>query len=96
MRKLQLILLLLLCCSTGRLTAQESRLELKSVPLETLVHFLRQEFQADIYSVKDPAEQSSFTVSAPRGQFFDAALDALRDKGYVISRYGDQYFLLHG
>jgi len=97
MRKLQLLLLLLLlCCNTGRLAAQESRLELKSVPLETLVHFLRQEFQADIYYVKDPAEQSSFTVSAPRGQFFDAALDALRDKGYVISRYGDQYFLLHG
>ena len=52
----------------GSLHAQE-RLELKRVELDSLVHFLRREFQPDIYYIKDQAEQSTFSVSAPRQQF---------------------------
>ena len=78
----------------GSLQAQEV-LELKRVELDSLVHFLRQEFQPDIYYVKDDAEQSTFSVSAPRQQFMEAAFSALREKGYVISSYGSARFILH-
>ncbi|MBR5723813.1 MAG: carboxypeptidase-like regulatory domain-containing protein [Bacteroidales bacterium] len=78
----------------GGLFAQEP-LELKRVELDSLVHFLRREFQPDIFYIKDAAEQSTFTVNAPRAQFLEAAFDALREKGYIISRYGSACFILH-
>ena len=81
-------------CLGGGLFAQEA-LELKRVELDSLVHFLRREFQPEIYYIKDAAEQSTFSVNAPRAQFLEAAFDALREKGYIISRYGSACFILH-
>ena len=78
----------------GGLSAQNV-LEVKRVELDSLVHVLRQEFQPDIYFVKDPAEQATFTVSAPRERFLEAAFDALREKGYIVSSYGTSRFILH-
>ena len=89
-----LCIFLSVACLGGSLFAQEP-LELKRVELDSLVHFLRREFQPDIYYVKDAAEQSTFTVNAPRAQFLEAAFDALREKGYIISRYGSACFILH-
>ena len=86
--------LLLAATLGGGLSAQDL-IEVKRVELDSLVRFLRQEFQPDIYYVKDAAEQSTFSVSAPRAQFLDAAFDALREKGYVISTYGSARFILH-
>ena len=89
-----LTLLLALCAGLSSLQAQET-LEVKRVGLDSLVRFLRKEFQPDIYYVLDEEEQSTFTVSAPRTGFMDAAMDALREKGYIISTYGGARFILH-
>ncbi|MBP5336518.1 MAG: carboxypeptidase-like regulatory domain-containing protein [Bacteroidales bacterium] len=94
MKRLLCTLLLAACLGGGSLSAQDL-LEVKRVELDSLVHFLRKEFQPDIYYVKDEAEQSTFSVSAPRAQFLDAAFDALREKGYIISSYGSARFILH-
>ena len=88
------ILLAAACLGGGSLHAQE-RMEVKRVELDSLVRLLRQEFHSDLYFIKDAAEQSTFTVSAPREAFQDAAFDALREKGYIISSYGSARFILH-
>jgi hypothetical protein len=94
MRRFFPALLLALLLGCGSLSAQDL-MELKRVELDSLVRFLRREFQPDIYYVKDDAEQSTFSVSAPRAQFLEAAFDALREKGYVVSDYGTARFILH-
>ena len=94
MRRFFPALLLALLLGSGSLSAQDL-MELKRVELDSLVRFLRREFQPEIYYVKDEAEQSTFSVSAPRAQFLEAAFDALREKGYVVSSYGSARFILH-
>ena len=94
MKRILFTLLLLAGSLGGSLHAQDL-LEVKRVELDSLVHFLRKEIQPDIYYVKDEAEQSTFTVSAPRAQFLEAAFDALREKGYIVSTYGTARFILH-
>ena len=94
MKRFLLPLLLAMSLGVGSLRAQEV-LEVKRVELDSLVHFLRREFQPEIYFIKDPAEQSTFSVSAPRDRFLEAAWDALREKGYVISSYGSARFIVH-
>ncbi len=95
MRRAFLILLSALLAGTAGLSAQE-RLEVRRVPLDSLVSFLNREFPEDFYVVKDEAEQATFSVSAPRGEFLDAAYAQLREKGYIISTYGDARFILRG
>ncbi|MBR6183955.1 MAG: TonB-dependent receptor [Bacteroidales bacterium] len=90
-----LLSILLAAAGAGTLSAQ-TPVEVKRVGLDSLVNFLRTEFHQEIYYVKDAAEQSTFSVSAPRTQFPDAAFDALREKGYTISSYGTVRFILHG
>ena len=80
--------------SVSLLSAQEV-LEVHRVELDSLISVLRNQFREDIYFVKDAAEQSTFTVRAPREAFMEAAFDALREKGYVISSYGSAWFVLH-
>ena len=94
MKKIICTLLLAAGLGGACLRAQDL-LELKRVELDSLIHFLRREFQPDIYYVRDEAEQSTFSVSTPRDRFFEAALDALREKGYIISSYGSARFVLH-
>ena len=94
MKRFTCILLLAACLGGGGLHAQDL-LEVRRVELDSLVRFLRKEFRPDIYYVKDEAEQSTFSVSAPRAQFLESAFDALREKGYVVSEYGSARFILH-
>ena len=94
MKKLAAVLLAAVF-SAALLQAQDY-LEVKRVSLDSLVHFLDREYPGSYYLVKDPAEQSSFTLSGTRSGFREAAVQAIREKGYVISSYGDSYFILHG
>ena len=94
MKRFTCILLLAACLGGGGLHAQDL-LEVRRVELDSLVRFLRKEFRPDIYYVKDEAEQSTFSVSAPRAQFLESAFAALREKGYVVSEYGSARFILH-
>ena len=94
MKRTILTLLLALGAGISSLQAQET-LEVKRVGLDSLVRLLRKEFQPDIYYILDEEEQSTFSVSAPRASFMEAAMDALREKGYIISTYGGSRFILH-
>ena len=92
----RIILILLAALSIGVLPlAAQNDLEIRRVGLDSLVRFLRKEFQQDIYFIKDDEEQSTFSVSAPRERFLEAALDRLRESGYVVSTYGGSTFILH-
>ena len=92
----RIILILLAALSMGALPlAAQNDLEIRRVGLDSLVRFLRKEFQQDIYFIKDDEEQSTFSVSAPRERFLEAALDRLRESGYVVSTYGGSTFILH-
>ena len=95
MKRILLILLSALGLGVFGAGAQDL-LEVKRVELDSLIRFLRKEIRPDIYIVLDEAEQSTFTVSAPRTEFLEAAFAALREKGYIISRYEGASFILHG
>ena len=95
MRKRFLTLLLLLPLLPAGLSAQDL-VEVRRVSLDSLVRFLDREFPEHYYCVQDAAEQATFSVSAPRAQFVDAAFEQLRSSGYVISSYGPYRFVLHG
>ena len=73
----------------------QGMLEVRRVGLDSLVHFLRREFNPEIYFIMDEKEQSTFTVSAPRDSFLESAFGKMREKGYVISSYGNAYFILN-
>ena len=92
MKKIATLLLLVLCA--GSLSAQDL-LEVKRVGLDSLVSFLRRECNPEIYYIPNTEEQASFTVSAPRASFLEAALAQLRENGYTTSRYGDMLFILN-
>ena len=94
MKRAVSILLATLFLGMAPLTAQDN-IEVRRVALDSLVRFLREGFHQDIYFIMDKEEQSSFSVSAPRDRFLDAALDRLRESGYVVSRYGSSIFILH-
>ena len=94
MKRIVLILLAALGIGAVPLAAQDN-LEIRRVGLDSLVRFMRNEFRQDIYYIMDEKEQSTFSVSAPREHFLEAALDRLRESGYVVSRYGGSIFILH-
>jgi hypothetical protein len=92
MRKALTVILLLV---SVRLAAQ-APLEVRRVSLDSLVSFLNREFPEDFYSVGYAEEQATFTVSAPRDKFVQAATEALKDKGYRMSAFGNARFILQG
>jgi hypothetical protein len=94
MKRALSILLAALFLGMVPLAAQDN-VEVRRVALDSLVRFLREGFHQDIYFIMDKEEQSSFSVSAPRDRFLEAALDRLRESGYVVSRYGSSIFILH-
>ena len=94
MKRTLFTILAVLALGSAAASAQEN-LEVRRVGLDSLVHFLRKEFNPEIYFIMDEKEQSSFTVSAPRGQFLESAFGQMREKGYVISSYGNAFFILN-
>ena len=94
MKKHFFTILTVLALGSGMSSAQEA-LEVRRVGLDSLVHFLRKEFNPEIYFIMDEKEQSTFTVSAPRDSFMEQAFDQIREKGYIISHYGNACFILN-
>jgi len=94
MKRYIFTILTALALGSGMSSAQEA-LEVRRVGLDSLVHFLRKEFNPEIYFIMDEKEQSSFTVSAPRDSFLEQAFDQIREKGYIISYYGNACFILN-
>ncbi len=94
MKRYIFTILTVLALGSGMSSAQEA-LEVRRVGLDSLVHFLRKEFNPEIYFIMDEMEQSSFTVSAPRDSFLEQAFDQIREKGYIISYYGNACFILN-
>ena len=94
MKKLICTLLAAAALGGATLSAQGT-MDIRRVELDSLVTVIRALYPGNVYYIKDAAEQSSFTVSAPRESFVEAAFNALKEKGYVISSYGTDRFILH-
>ena len=92
----KLICTLLAAAALGGVTLfAQGTVDIRRVELDSLVTVIRALYPGNVYYIKDAAEQSSFTVSAPRETFVEAAFNALKEKGYVISSYGTDRFILH-
>ena len=94
MKKLICTLLAAAALGGATLSAQGT-MDIRRVELDSLVTVIRALYPGNVYYIKDADEQSSFTVSAPRETFVEAAFNALKEKGYVISSYGTDRFILH-
>ena len=92
----KLICTLLAAAALGGVTLfAQGTVDIRRVDLDSLVTVIRALYPGNVYYIKDADEQSSFTVSAPRETFVEAAFNALKEKGYVISSYGTDRFILH-
>ena len=92
----KLICTLLAAAALGGVTLfAQGTVDIRRVELDSLVTVIRALYPGNVYYIKDADEQSSFTVSALRETFVEAAFNALKEKGYVISSYGTDRFILH-
>ena len=74
--------------------AQQAReLEVRRVEADSLLSFMRREITPRIYYLSSEIDHSSFTVSAPKEQFLERAMDELRAKGYFVSEYDGAWFV---
>ncbi|MCQ2187249.1 MAG: TonB-dependent receptor [Bacteroidales bacterium] len=83
-------LMLILTCSAAK--AQDV-LEVKGVPSDSLVSYLRTNMGARVYFLKDAEDKAFYSVSAPRTQFVGQALGELKGKGYTVSEYDGAWFV---
>jgi len=94
-----LISIAMLCLSMSGLNAarpQDPPLDIRRADSDSLVRFLRREFNETIYFRKDEKDVSTYSISASRSSFLKDALDELRGKGYSIYEYDGAYFIYHG
>ena len=94
MRRLAILAALLLGLSSA--ASAQSMVELKMVPTDSLVCFLRHNFDQKIYYSSDSEDKTVLTVKATADTFFEAALNELQSKGYSVSQYDGAWFILHG
>ena len=94
-RSLSLLLLLAALSAAPLLSAQTPPQEfgVSKVESDELVAFIRAEITPEIYFVKDPADNRNYTVRAPKEQFLEKALAALREGGYQVWRYDGKYIV---
>ena len=91
-RKAILIAALLLSGLAGY--AQQSReLEVRRVEADSLLNFLRKEITPRIYYLPSEMDHSSFTISVPREQFLERAIEELKAKDYIVSEYDGAWFV---
>lgn len=83
-----------LLCFT-RLSAQ-TIVELKMVPTDSLVNYLRHNYNQKFYFVSDPDDNTVLTVKSDEKGFFAAALKEIRSKGYSVSNYDGSIYVLRG
>lgn len=84
-----LMVLALFCCPVK---AQDV-IEVKAVPSDSLVSYLRMRMGARVYFLKDAEDKAFYSVSAPRLQFVRQAMAELRGKGYTVSEYDGAWFV---
>ncbi|MCQ2142902.1 MAG: TonB-dependent receptor [Bacteroidales bacterium] len=75
---------------------QSDTLSVRRVDTDSLVTFLREELGAKIFVVKDGKDENSYTVSAPRANFVNAAVAQMHAKGYNASFYDGAWYLSNG
>ena len=71
----------------------QDKLEVKGVPSDSLVNFLRTDMGAKVYFLKDAEDKAFYSVSAPRTSFVHDALAELRNKGYSVNEYDGAWFV---
>ena len=85
-------MLLFLCVLPLR--AQNDRIELRRVEADSLLWFLKNRIDPDLYYILDTTDMTKYTVIADRGGFLDAAVAELGKNGYTFSQFGDSKFIL--
>jgi len=70
--------------------------EVKRVETDSLITVLRNEFGQKIYYLHNEKDQNTYTLSASRSKFVDAALGQLREKGYTVSQYDGAWYVATG
>ena len=98
LRRLLLCALLLAVCpglkaQTGHADGQ---VEVVRKDAATLVRVLQQEFDPDIFFLRDTSDATRYTVRAPRSEFLNRALAELRAGGYTVTRYGGCTLIMRG
>ncbi len=95
-KKLILGLFLVLSALLSTRVAAQSVVELRMVPTDSLVCFLRHSYGQQIYYSKDDDDKTLLTVKATDSKFVESALAELCSKGYAVDEYDGCYFVLHG
>ena len=71
-------------------------LEVKRVPSDSLVNYLRDKLGTSVYFIKDAEDVANYTITASRGSFVQASMDELKSKGYSVTFYDGSWFVTAG
>ena len=93
---LSIALLLLSMTGLNAARPQDPPLDVKRINSDSLVSFLRKEYNETIYFRKDEKDVSTFTISENKGAFMEKALNELREMGYTVYLYNGEYFIYRG
>ena len=99
MRNKMIVFLLasaVLCVAGPGAKAQSDSLSVSKAGVQELMDFLQREVEPDIFFLRDTSDHRNYTVRAPRREFLDKALAALRESGYTVARYDGHLFVMKG
>ena len=88
------IALLLLLPLSAR--SQSDTVSVRMVSADSLVQVMRAVSGSSLYIARAADDPATYSVTAPRGEFFAAALAKLRDAGYSVSEWDGRLFFIHG
>ena len=71
-------------------------LEVKRVPSDSLVRFMRGTLGSRIYFLKDAEDVAFYTIAASPDEFEVKALGELKSKGYAVTLYDGAWFVTSG
>lgn len=74
----------------------QNTVEVKRVETDSLITFLRKDFGQKIYYLHNEKDENSYTVTAPRESFVQAALQQIKEKGYTVSWYDGAWYVTTG
>ncbi len=74
----------------------QTLVELKMVPTDSLVNYLRLNYDCKIFYAPDEDDKTMLTVKSDERSFPDAALKEIRSMGYSVSEYDGSVYVLRG
>jgi Outer membrane receptor for ferrienterochelin and colicins len=87
---------LLLCAAVLRAQTPAGQLGVSKADAETLLRYLQQEVDPDLFFVSDTTDNKSYTVHGSRADILDKAFASLKENGWSVTRYDNRWFVLRG